>query len=92
MKVYENRLGNFYRHCHRSFRNEATARSYKSNLNRACAAAEENGYDSFLSLRTEEEVLGQLAQMRAAYLLSSDCRSAVIKYATYLATFRRAAA
>lgn len=85
-------LSNFRRFCHRAFRNEATAQCYKTNLRYACERAKDYRYPSFTELRTAGEVLEQLRKLEQRYLLSGNYCSAVRKYATYLATFRRAAA
>lgn len=85
-------LSNFRRFCHRTFRNEASADSYKTNLRYACERAKEYRYPSFTELRTAGEVLEQLRKLEQRYLISGNYSSAVRKYATYLTTFRRTAA
>lgn len=83
-------LSNFRRFCHRTLK-AGTADSYKTNLRYACERAKDYRYPSFTELRTAGEVLEQLRELEQRYLLSGNYCSAVRKYATYLATFRRVA-
>lgn len=70
-------LSNFRRFCLRTLK-AGTADCYKTNLRYACERAKDYRYPSFTELKQR-------------YLLSGNYCSAVRKYATYLATFRRAA-
>lgn len=85
-----NTFSNYYRFCHRLFRNAASARSYTSNLKTACERAEENGYTSFLYV-ADNLLEGQIADMRRENLIGSHHASAIRKFADYRRRFRRAA-
>lgn len=84
-------LSNFRRFCLRTLK-AGTADCYKTNLRYACERAKDYRYPSFTELHTAAEVLEQLRELEQRYLLSGNYCSAVRKYATYLATFRRTAA
>lgn len=92
MNKQEITLSNFYRFCHRTHRNEAVARNYKSNLRCAGERVEEYGLTPFTAVRSKAEVLLLLEKAQTRHLLTSAHCSAVRKYAAYLDTFRHTAA